>query len=105
MSSTSTSSICATRSTKWGNPVSFKQSAGWAMFSAILTRLQPKSIRRRLQLYYLLTLGGSLLLFAALVMSARARTIYQELDADLQTRGHSLVDEVRPSLLQLDPAA
>ncbi len=74
------------------------------MFSAILARLQPKSIRRRLQFYYLLTLGGSLLLFAALVMSARARTIYQELDADLQIRGHRLVDEVRPSLLQLDLA-
>jgi two-component system, OmpR family, sensor kinase len=74
------------------------------MFSAILARLQPRSIRSRLQVYYLLTLGGSLLLFAALVVSARARTIYQELDADLETRGHSLVDEMRPSLLQLDLA-
>src|SRR5204863_4278740 len=50
----------------------------------------------------LLTLGGSLLLFAALIMSARARTIYQELDASLEIQGHGLLDELHPSLLQLD---
>ncbi len=75
------------------------------MFSAIRAALRPKSVRARLTLWYLLTLGVCLVCFAAFVYAVRAGTLYRELDADLQVRTHSLIDELRPTLLELDVGA
>ncbi|MDP2322210.1 MAG: HAMP domain-containing sensor histidine kinase [Acidobacteriota bacterium] len=74
------------------------------MFSAIRTRIRPKSVSTRLTLWYLLTLGASLAALAILVYAVRARTAYLEFDAQLDGRAHQLVSEYRSALLSLDLA-
>lgn len=74
------------------------------MFSAIRARLTPKSIRTRLTLWYLLMLGAALAAFAVFVLATRERTLYREADAELEIRAQHLVGELRPLLLELDPA-
>ena len=75
------------------------------MFSAIRRRLTLRSIRARLTFWYLLTLGLTLVGFALFFWLVRARTLYQEFDAALEIRGHDVVAELRPALLELDPAS
>jgi heavy metal sensor kinase len=72
------------------------------MFSAIRTRLTPRSTRAQLTLWYLLLPAGALAAFAVFVFVARARTLYSELDAQLELRAQQLLGEVRPALLELD---
>lgn len=74
------------------------------MFSAIRNRLRLRSVRARLTFWYLLTLGTSLLAFAALVFAVRARALYHELDANLEVRVHEFATELGPRLLALDVA-
>ena len=74
------------------------------MFSAIRARLTLRSIRARLTFWYLLTLGVALAGFAAFFWLVRARTLYQEFDAALEIRAHEAVADLRPALLELDPA-
>jgi signal transduction histidine kinase len=57
-----------------------------------------------LTVWYVLTLGASLLLFALMAYAVRARELYGELNADLEIRGHRLVEDARPALLGLDVA-
>jgi two-component system OmpR family sensor kinase len=73
------------------------------MFSAIRARIR-RSVPARLTFWYLLTLGGALFVFAVFACVVRARALYGELDADLEVRGHQLVDDLRPALLGLDVA-
>lgn len=73
------------------------------MFSAIRSRLTLRSIRARLTFWYLLTLGVTLAGFAVFFWFVRARTLYGEFDAALEIRGHEVVAELRPALLELDP--
>ncbi len=75
------------------------------MFSAIRTRLTLHSISARLTFWYLLTLGVSLAGFAAAFWLVRARTLYGEFDAALEIRGHEVVADLRPALLEIDPIA
>jgi two-component system, OmpR family, sensor kinase len=75
------------------------------MFSAIRQRLQLRSVRARLTFWYLLTLGGSLLAFSVFVWVVRARTLYLELDAELEVRAHQAAADLRPALLALDSGA
>jgi two-component system, OmpR family, sensor kinase len=72
------------------------------MFSRIRNRLRPRSVRARLTFWYLLTLGGSLLAFAAFVFVVRAGTLYREMDADLKIRAHQIAAELRPVVYALD---
>ncbi|MBI1875021.1 MAG: HAMP domain-containing histidine kinase [Acidobacteria bacterium] len=72
------------------------------MFSAIQRRLRLSSVRARLTFWYLLTLGTTLVLFGSFVLLIRARTLYRELDADLEVRAHQLAGDLRTSLLALD---
>lgn len=72
------------------------------MFSAIRRTLRLKSVRARLTFWYLLTLGTTLVLFASFVLLIRARTVFRELDAELEVRAHQLADDLRPALLALD---
>ncbi len=74
------------------------------MFSAIRARIR-RSLPARLTFWYLVTLGGALLVFAVFACVVRARALYAELDADLQVRGQRLVDDLRPALLGLDVGA
>ena len=73
------------------------------MFSAIRARIR-RSRPARLTFWYLLTLGGALLVFAIFACVVRARALYAELDADLRLRGERLVAEMHPALLGLDVA-
>lgn len=75
------------------------------MFSAIRNRIRLRSVRARLTFWYLLTLGACLLGFAAFVFAVRARTLYRELDADLEVTLHQHATALRPQLLALDVAA
>lgn len=72
------------------------------MSSAIRARLRLRSLRARLTFWYLLTLGTSLAAFGLVVLGLRARTIYREIDADLEVRTHQLARDLRPALLALD---
>src|SRR6266508_1947296 len=72
------------------------------MFSAIRTRLTPRSTRAQLTLWYLLLPAGALAAVAVFVFVARARTLYSELDAQLELRAQQQLGEVRPALLELD---
>ena len=72
------------------------------MFSAIRRRLRLSSVRARLTFWYLLTLGTTLVLFGSFVLLIRARTLYRELDAELEVRAHQLAGDLRSSLLALD---
>ncbi len=72
------------------------------MFSAIRTRLTPRSVSARLTFWYLLTLGVSLAGFAVFVFIVRAHALYQELDASLDVRSHQLASDLRLHLLLLD---
>ncbi len=74
------------------------------MFSAIRTRLVPKSIRTQLTLWYLLMLSSAIIAFAVFVFISRARTLYREADADLEVRASHIATELRPELLGLDVA-
>ena len=74
------------------------------MFSAILTRIRPESVSTRLTLWYLLTLGASLVAFAGLAYIVRARTAYYELDAQLDTQAHQIIADYRFAFLSLDVA-
>ena len=74
------------------------------MFSAIRARIRPESVSTRLTLWYLLTLGASLAVFAALVYVVRARTAYDELDAQLDLQAHQIVAGYRSAFLSLDVA-
>lgn len=73
------------------------------MFSAIRARLRLDSVGARLTFWYLLTLGATLVAFAVFVYVVRARTLYHELDAELEVGTHRLVSELRPALLGLNP--
>ena len=75
------------------------------MFSAIRTRLTPKSIRAQLTLWYLLMLGGALAAFAAFVFLIRVETLSREVDAQLTIRAQHLVGMLQPRLLELDPVS
>jgi signal transduction histidine kinase len=75
------------------------------MFSAIRARLRLSSVPARLTFWYLLTLGASLAGFAVFVYVVRARTLYRELDAELDEQAHRVVAALRPALLALDPGA
>jgi two-component system OmpR family sensor kinase len=75
------------------------------MFSAIRTRLTLRSVRARLTFWYVLTLGTTLLGFSVFVWLVRATTLYRELDAGLEVQGQQIVTDLRPALLDLDPAA
>lgn len=75
------------------------------MFSTIRTRLTLRSVRARLTFWYVLTLGATLLAFAVFVWLVRANTLYSELDAGLEVEGHQLATDLRPALLDLDPAS
>jgi signal transduction histidine kinase len=74
------------------------------MFSAILTRIRPESVSSRLTVWYLLTLGASLVAFAGLAYVVRARTAYFELDAQLDTQAHQIIADYRFAFLSLDVA-
>ncbi len=74
------------------------------MFSAIRAPWKLKSVPARLTFWYIWTLGASLTAFAVFVFIMRARTLYRELDADLEVRAHQLVDTLRPAFLSLDVA-
>ena len=74
------------------------------MYSAIRTRLTPKSIRAQLTLWYLLMLGGALAAFAVFVFVVRARTLYEEADAELTLQGQRVLAGIQPALLELDTA-
>lgn len=73
------------------------------MLAGIRARLRLSSVPARLTFRYLLTLGASLTGFAVFVYIVRARTLYRELDAELDAQTHQLVAELRPILLALDP--
>ncbi len=75
------------------------------MLSSIRARLRLGSVPARLTFWYLLTLGASLAGFAVFVYLVRARTLYRELDAQLDEQAHRVVAELRPALLALDPGA
>ena len=75
------------------------------MFSAIRQRLRLRSVRARLTFWYLLTLGGSLLAFAAFVFVMRVDTLYHGMDAALDARTHDLASDLRPQLFALDISA
>jgi two-component system OmpR family sensor kinase len=75
------------------------------MFSRIRTRLTLRSVRARLTFWYVLTLGTTLLGFAVFVWLVRAATLYRELDAGLEVQGQQIVTDLRPALLDLDPAS
>jgi two-component system OmpR family sensor kinase len=75
------------------------------MFSTIRTRLTLRSVRARLTFWYVLTLGTALLGFAVFVWVVRAATLYRELDAGLQVQSQQIVTDLRPALLELDPAS
>jgi two-component system OmpR family sensor kinase len=75
------------------------------MFSTIRTRLTLRSVRARLTFWYLLTLGTTLLVFGVFVWIVRAATLYRELDAALEVQSHQIATDLRPALLELDPAA
>jgi heavy metal sensor kinase len=75
------------------------------MFSAIRTRLTPKSIRAQLTLWYLLMLGGALAAFATFVFLIRVETLSREVDAQLNIRAQHLVGVLQPRLLELDPVS
>ena len=70
------------------------------MFSAIRAALTPRSIRAQLTVWYLLTLAGALVAFAALVLVARKRTLDREADADLEIALQRLVADLQPKLLE-----
>ena len=72
------------------------------MFSAILTRLTPRSLRARLTFWYVLTLGATLSLFAVGVLSFRARAAFETLDAELAMRANRLGADLRQDLFSLD---
>ena len=74
------------------------------MFSAILTRIRPESVSTRLTLWYLLTLGASLVAFAGLAYVVRARTAYYELDAQLDMQAYQIIADYRVAFLSLDVA-
>ncbi len=75
------------------------------MFSTIQTRLTLRSIRARLTFWYVLTLGTTLLAFGVFVWIIRATTLYRELDAALEVQGRRIATDLRPALLDFDPAA
>jgi two-component system, OmpR family, sensor kinase len=76
------------------------------MSFAIRARLTPSSIRAQLTLWYLLMLAGALAAFAAFVFVVRARTLYEEADADLTIQAQRILAVIQPALLELDvPAA
>lgn len=75
------------------------------MFSAILARLRPRSLRARLTFFYLLTLSGALGSLALLVFVGQAQASYRELDRELQVRLLGLVSEHRSALLSRDVSA
>lgn len=72
------------------------------MFSAIRRRLRLHSVPARLTFWYLLTLGGSLLVFAGFVFVVRADTLYHEMDAHLEVRLHELATGLRSQLFAFD---
>lgn len=72
------------------------------MSSAILTRLTPRSLRARLTFWYVLTLGGTLSLFAGGVLLFRARAAFETLDAGLEMRANRLSTDLRQDLFSLD---
>src|SRR5512132_4522432 len=84
---------------------SFRQFAGWAMFSAIRRRLPLHSVRARLTFWYLPTLGASLLAFAIFVYVMRANALHREMDAALETRVHEVSADLRSLLFALDVEA
>jgi signal transduction histidine kinase len=75
------------------------------MFSTIRTRLTLRSVRARLTFWYVLTLGTTLLTFGVFVWLVRATTLYRELDAALEVQGNQIATDLRPALLDLDPAS
>ena len=72
------------------------------MFSAVLTRLSPRSIRSQLTLWYLVMLALALAAFATFVFVTRARALYAEASAELQARAHRIVEQAKPALLDLN---
>ena len=72
------------------------------MSSAILRRLSRKSLCARLTAWYLLTLGATLVVFAAGVLELRARMAFEALDETLQTRAHRLDADLRQDFFSLD---
>ncbi len=72
------------------------------MSFTIRKRLRLHSVRARLTLWYLLTLGASLLTFAIFVFIMRADTLYREMDAALAVRLHELSTSLRSQLFALD---
>ena len=75
------------------------------MFSTIRTRLTLHSVRARLTFWYVLTLGATLIVFAAFVWIVRAATLYRDLDSGLAVEDEQLAGDLRPELLSLDPAS
>jgi signal transduction histidine kinase len=72
------------------------------MSSATLTRLTPRTLRGRLTFWYVLTLGATLVIFAAAVFLLRARAAYETFDAERELRATRLAAELRPDLFSLD---
>jgi two-component system, OmpR family, sensor kinase len=75
------------------------------MSFAIHASLTPSSIRAQLTLWYLLMLAGALAAFAAFVFVVRARTLYEEADADLTIQAQRVLAGIQPALLELDVAS
>lgn len=69
------------------------------MFSAILARLRPNSLRARLTLWYLVILGGTLTALAAFVFLLQARTLARERDKELK----DTLRKGSPGVAKLDP--
>jgi signal transduction histidine kinase len=72
------------------------------MFSAILSRLTPRTLRARLTFWYVLTLGATLSVFAAGELLFRARAAYETFDAEREVRANRLGADLRQDLFSLD---